>query len=91
MAQYETPDALRHDAGILAEDTRALLEATAEITDKKIAEARQRLTETLDIVQKKATQGAQATDRLIRNNPYETMAIAFGVGALVGILISRRG
>jgi ElaB/YqjD/DUF883 family membrane-anchored ribosome-binding protein len=91
MARYETPDALRHDARTLTEDTRALLDATAEITDQKIAQARQRLTETLNGVQAKAAEGVQATDRFIRSNPYQSVAIAFGVGALVGLLISRRG
>jgi ElaB/YqjD/DUF883 family membrane-anchored ribosome-binding protein len=97
MARYETPDALRHDARTLADDTRALLDATAEITDKKIAEARQRLTETLNSgketynrLQEKASQGVQVADRAVRDNPYQSMAIAFGVGVLIGVLINRR-
>jgi ElaB/YqjD/DUF883 family membrane-anchored ribosome-binding protein len=97
MERYETPAALRHDAHTLADDTRALLDATAEITDKKIAEARQRLAETLksgketyNRLQEKARQGVQAADQAVRDNPYQTMAIALGVGVLLGILISRR-
>ena len=97
MTRYETPDALKHDARTLADDTRALLEATAEITDKKIAEARQRLTETLNSgketynrLQEKASQGVQVADRAVRDNPYQSMAIAFGVGVLIGVLINRR-
>ena len=97
MARYETPDALRHDAHTLAEDTRALLDATAEITDKKVAEARQRLNEALisgkqtyDRLQKKASESLQAADEVVRDNPYQSMAIAFGVGVLIGVLISRR-
>ena len=97
MTRYETPDALKHDARTLADDTRALLDATAEITDQKIAEARQRLMEplkngkqTYDRLRDKASQGVQAADQSIRNNPYQSMAIAFCVGALFGILIVRR-
>jgi ElaB/YqjD/DUF883 family membrane-anchored ribosome-binding protein len=97
MARYETPDALKHDARMLADDTRALLDATAEITDQKIAEARQRLLETFnngkqtyDKLQKKARQGVQMADETIRENPYQSIAIGFGVGVLIGILISRR-
>ena len=97
MTRYETPDALRHDAHTLAEDARALLEATAQITDEKVAQARQRLTEALAAgkqgfarLQEKASQSAQAADQAIRNNPYQSLAIAFGVGALIGFLVSRR-
>jgi ElaB/YqjD/DUF883 family membrane-anchored ribosome-binding protein len=97
MSRYETPDALRHDARTLAGDARALLDATAEITDQKIAEARERLAEALNSskqtyarLQEKACQGAQAADQAIRSNPYQALAIAFGVGALLGCLITRR-
>jgi ElaB/YqjD/DUF883 family membrane-anchored ribosome-binding protein len=97
MSRYETPTALRHDARTLAEDARALLEATAEITDEKIAEARARLADALATgkeayarVQDKAAQGAQALDRTIRSNPYQSLAVAFGLGAVVGFLITRR-
>jgi ElaB/YqjD/DUF883 family membrane-anchored ribosome-binding protein len=97
MNRYETPTALRHDARTLAEDARALLDATADLTDKKIAEARQRLNEALDSGKQtyarltdKAVQGAQAVDETIRSNPYQALAIAFGVGALLGFLVTRR-
>jgi ElaB/YqjD/DUF883 family membrane-anchored ribosome-binding protein len=97
MTRYETPDALRHDARKLAEDARALLEATAEVTDEKVAEARQRLTEALSNgkqtftrLREKASQGAQAADQAVRSHPYQSIAIAFGVGALLGFLITRR-
>lgn len=97
MDRYETPNALRHDARTLAEDARALLDATADLTDQKIAEARQRLLEALESGKQtyarltdKAVQGAQAVDQTIRANPYQSLAIAFGVGALVSYLVSRR-
>jgi ElaB/YqjD/DUF883 family membrane-anchored ribosome-binding protein len=97
MTRYETPNALRNDARTLAEDARALLEATAEITDEKVAEARQRLNDALESgksvvagLQQKASQTAQAADQAIRNNPYQSITIAFGIGALLGYLVSRR-
>jgi ElaB/YqjD/DUF883 family membrane-anchored ribosome-binding protein len=97
MPRYQTPTALRNDARTLAGDARALLEATAQITDEKIAAARQRLTEALESgkqtcnrLQEKVSQGAQAADEAVRSHPYQSIAIAFGVGALVGFLISRR-
>jgi len=97
MTRYETPDALRNDARTLAEDARALLDATAQMTDEKVAEARQRLAEALNSskqacarLQEKASQGAKAAHQAIRNNPYQSIVVAFGVGALLGFLVTRR-
>jgi ElaB/YqjD/DUF883 family membrane-anchored ribosome-binding protein len=81
----------------ITDDTRALIGATADAADQKVVQARNRLTAALDAakdtyanVQKKAVEGAKATDKAIRENPYQALGIAFGVGALVGFLISRR-
>ena len=41
-------------------------------------------------IQEKATTSAKATDRVIRDHPYESIGIAFGVGVLIGVLINRR-
>jgi len=96
--RYETPQAVRHDAHTLVEDARALLEATANIADEKIADARQRLTEALesgkvtyDRVKERAIEGAKAADETIRTHPYHTAGITFGIGVLLGVLIGRRG
>jgi ElaB/YqjD/DUF883 family membrane-anchored ribosome-binding protein len=35
-------------------------------------------------------EGARATDRMIRENPYQALGIAFGLGLLVGVVASRR-
>ena len=97
MPRYETPNALRHDARTLAVDARALLDVPADLTDQKIAEARQHLLDALASgkqtyarLSDKAVQGAQAVDQTIRSNPYQSLAVAFGVGALLGFLVSRR-
>ena len=34
--------------------------------------------------------GAKYTDETIRENPYQSMAVAAGLGLLVGVLIGRR-
>src|SRR5436305_12643601 len=41
-------------------------------------------------IQEKASTSAKATDRAIRDHPYETIGIAFGIGVLLGVLINRR-
>lgn len=39
----------------------------------------------------KVVAGAKATDATIRANPYQSIAIAAGVGLLIGVLLGRRG
>jgi ElaB/YqjD/DUF883 family membrane-anchored ribosome-binding protein len=87
-----------NDMGTLAEDARALMAATADVAGDKVAEARRRLTAALDSgkqvfgrVREKAVEGAKAADQLVRENPYQTLVIAFGVGAVIGYLLGRRG
>jgi ElaB/YqjD/DUF883 family membrane-anchored ribosome-binding protein len=83
--------------GQLAGETHALLAATANATEETVVEARDRLKsaleaarQTCDHVKAKAVAGAKATDKMIRENPYQALGIAFGVGALLGFLLSRR-
>jgi len=81
----------------LAEDTRALMAATADVAGDKIAEARRCLSaavdngrEVLGRVRERAVEGAKAADQVVRENPYQTVAVAFGVGAVIGFLLARR-
>ena len=41
-------------------------------------------------IQDQTTASARATDRAIREHPYESIGIAFGIGVLIGVLINRR-
>lgn len=38
----------------------------------------------------KVVAGARRTDETIRSHPYESLAVALGVGVLIGLLIPRR-
>lgn len=95
--RYETPEALRHDANTLAEDARALLTATADVADEKVASARQRLEagldrahEVMERAKDKARAKAHEVDEVVRGHPYESLAVAFGVGTVLGCLLGRR-
>lgn len=86
------------DLESLAEDAKTLLAATADVAEEKVVEARERLAEALDRgkgtwvrVQDRAVESAKATDHAIRTHPYQAIGVAFGVGALLGVLLSRRG
>src|SRR5262245_38524153 len=74
----------------IADEARGLLDATANTAGEKIAEARRRLGAVLDTAKEKAIDAAKSTDRMVRDHPYESVGIAFVVGALVGFLLSRR-
>jgi len=89
--------AITEDMEQLAEDARALMTATADVAGDKIGEARKRLASALDRtkeiygqVRDKAVQGAKAADVVVRENPYQAIAIGVGVGALLGYLLARR-
>jgi ElaB/YqjD/DUF883 family membrane-anchored ribosome-binding protein len=71
--------------------------ATADVAGDKVNEARKRLAAALENgkqiygnVRDKAVEGAKAADKTVRENPYQAIAIALGVGALIGYLAARR-
>ena len=89
--------AIENDLGTLAEDARALMAATADVAGEKVSEARKRLAAALESgkeiygrVREKAVEGVKAADQTVRENPYQAIAIAFGVGAVIGFLAARR-
>jgi ElaB/YqjD/DUF883 family membrane-anchored ribosome-binding protein len=85
------------DLRALAEDARALMEATADVAGEKVAEARKRLAAALDTARDMAGRArdqavdyAKAADEVVHEHPYKAIGIAFGVGALIGCLAMRR-
>ena|ERR1017187_1132302 len=87
-----------NDIHTLAEDARALVAATADVAGEKVGDARKRLADALERVKEiasnvrdKAVAGAKATDEAVHEHPYKAIAIAAGVGVLIGFLIARRG
>jgi ElaB/YqjD/DUF883 family membrane-anchored ribosome-binding protein len=86
-----------NETGQLAEDARALMAATADVAGEKVGEARNRLAAALERgkeiasrVRDKAIEGAKAADEAVHEHPYQAIAIALGVGALIGYLVGRR-
>lgn len=93
-----TADKLVHDLKAISRDAEDMLQATAGELSDKARDARARLTSALESakatcgrLQDQAVAGARATDRVIREHPYQTVGVAFGVGLLVGVLALRRG
>jgi ElaB/YqjD/DUF883 family membrane-anchored ribosome-binding protein len=85
------------DFKIVVHDAEALLKATAGELGEKAREARTRLTasltnckSSLQVVEDKAIAGAKAADKVIREHPYQSIGLSFGVGMLIGVLVSRK-
>ena len=88
---------LRDDIGTLAEDARALLNATVDVAGEKVGEARKRLAAALERgqemcgrVREKAMEGTKAADEVVHKHPYQAMGVALAVGALIGYVLARR-
>jgi ElaB/YqjD/DUF883 family membrane-anchored ribosome-binding protein len=97
MKKHTTSHELAEPVENLVEDAKELMSATAHVAEEKVVEARRRLAAAVDrakdawnTVQESAVAKAKATDQVIRTHPYQSIGIAFGVGAILGFLISRR-
>src|SRR5438477_8765202 len=85
------------DLKTLAGDAEEMLKATAGQAGDKMNDVRSRLAAALESakatchrLEEKAVAGAKATDRVIREHPYESIGIAFGAGLLIGVLAGRK-
>ena len=96
-----TTDQLLADLKTVMDDAEALLRATSTQTGEKIQAVRARAEESLrqakarlssieDEALRRAREVADATDEYVRENPWQSVGIAAGVGLLVGLLLARR-
>jgi ElaB/YqjD/DUF883 family membrane-anchored ribosome-binding protein len=93
-ARIET---LVKDLKNISHDAESLVKAAGTDVSEAAREARRRLASALESAREscseledKARNGARATDKLIRHNPYQTAGIAFGIGLLLGVLATAR-
>lgn len=97
MTNEANMDKLVADLKLLSHDAEAMLQATAGQAGDKMSDLRGRLSKALESaratctrMQEKAVAGAKVADKTIREHPYESIGVAFGVGLLIGVLVSRR-
>jgi ElaB/YqjD/DUF883 family membrane-anchored ribosome-binding protein len=97
MTTHEANQRLAADMKLVMRDAEDLLKATAGEAGEKVKEVRGRLTSALESakanyarLQDKTVEAAKATDHVIREHPYESIGVAFGVGLLIGVLVGRR-
>jgi ElaB/YqjD/DUF883 family membrane-anchored ribosome-binding protein len=101
MNSEVTSDQLIDDLKTVMSDAEALLKATSAQTGEKIQEVRARAEESLRVAKQRLTAAeeealrrareiADATEEYVRDNPWQSVGIAAGVGLVVGLLLSRR-
>jgi len=94
-------DKLIEDLKVVIRDAEALIKATSAQTGEKIQEVRAKAEESLRQAKvrltaaeaealKQVREVADATEEYVRENPWQSIGIAAGVGLLLGVLISRR-
>jgi ElaB/YqjD/DUF883 family membrane-anchored ribosome-binding protein len=101
MSQTVTRDKLVRDVKEVISDAESLIRLTADDLGDKAKDARAKLADRLEtakgrlhdaegVIREKATASAKEADRVVREHPYESLGVAFGVGLLVGILLNRK-
>jgi len=94
-------DKLIEDLKVVIRDAEALIKATSAQTGEKIQEVRAKAEESLRQAKvrltaaeaealKQVREVADATEEYVRENPWQSIGVAAGVGLLLGVLISRR-
>lgn len=97
MTTHEANQRLAGDLRMLMRDGEELLKATAGEAGEKMREMRGRLAAVLESakatcerLQAKTVEAVKATDHVIREHPYESIGVGFGLGLLIGVLVARR-
>jgi ElaB/YqjD/DUF883 family membrane-anchored ribosome-binding protein len=96
---HVTREKVYDDVKVLVKDVQELLKATTSVVGDKATEARSRVQDHLKVVQDKLgdhyetvrSKGQEAfntTDGYVRDNPWNAVGIAAGIGFLLGISFS---
>jgi len=101
MTDDVTTQKLFADLQAVVRDAEALLKATAGQAGEKVQEVRSRAEETIkqarlridaagDDTVRRAKEMTAAADDYVRDNPWQAVGVAAGIGVLLGVLLSRR-
>ncbi len=93
-----TPSELLRDLQSLVTEAEAMIGDSVsghsaeaiESLQHRFKAAQERLAEFYACTRDKVVAGAKCTDRAIRANPYQSLAIAAGAGLLLGVILGRR-
>jgi ElaB/YqjD/DUF883 family membrane-anchored ribosome-binding protein len=88
---------LLQDLKAVVHDGEELLRASAQDLGERGQAAREKLAAALEVaketsrrLQERAMVTAKSADRVLRENPYQSIGVAFGLGVVIGILVNRR-
>lgn len=93
----ETPEQMvAHISRLMAEAEALLVGPVSDHASEKYSQLRERFehlqaraSDVYGDAREKVVAGAKKTDETIRSHPYESLAIALGVGVLIGALLRR--
>ena len=94
----DAKDKLLEDFGVVIEDSQQLLKAMASAPgeratalrgdlERKLGEARKRLTDLQDAAVERGRAAARYTDEYVHDNPWQSMAVGAGVAVIIGIAV----
>jgi ElaB/YqjD/DUF883 family membrane-anchored ribosome-binding protein len=90
-------DRLVSELKSVTKDAEELLRTVSGEGGNGSREMRQRLSSAIETakatyrrLEEKAITGAKAADKAIREHPYQSLGIAFELGLLVGVLVTRK-
>ena len=97
-ATQQSPQELLTELQALVADAEKMIgdsagEATEGVMDalrSRYEAMQERISDLYDGAKRKVVAGAKYTDTTIRENPYQALAVAAGVGLLIGVLLGRR-
>ncbi len=96
-----TKDRLIADFKTVVSDAEELIKATASQTgeraqaarariEESLSEARERLATLQDDLIDQSKAAARAINRMVHDNPWQSVAVAAGIGFLLGLITDRR-
>ena len=100
-AADKATDRILDDLRRVVDDAEGLMRETANVAGERAQDARARAAESLrqarerlqGVEEEMVTRARDATkhaDRYVRDNPWQSIGVAAGVGLLLGLLIGRR-
>ncbi len=96
-ATHSPKELLTELKALVAEAEGMIGDSAAEVSDDTMGALRSRyeamqehMSDLYDGAKKKIVAGAKYTDETIRENPYQSIAVAAGLGLLIGVMLGRR-
>jgi len=87
MPNNDSPSA---DLQAVKADLAALRDDMSSLSKTLMRDGKKRARAARDAVEKGLTDASESVEEFVEERPYATMAIAFGAGALLAVLLCRR-